>query len=70
MIDNTLVECLNKCINLLKEKFGGSSLASSIGVSLRTGYAESTDLNFSNAYKMCHFFDKKIDLFIRVNNKK
>jgi hypothetical protein len=70
VIDHSLVECLNSSINLLKEKFFDSSLTRFSGVSLRTGYEKSTDLNFLNTFQMCLFFDKKIDLFIRANNKK
>lgn len=70
IIDETLVECLNYSTEMLKDKFGGENLSLLFDVPLRTGCALETNFTFDSAYQMCEFFDRKIDLLLRLNKKK
>jgi hypothetical protein len=70
IIDETLVKSLNNSIEILKEKFGGNNLSMLFGVPLRSGYAKQTNFTFNTVFQMCKFFDRKVDLLLRLNKKR
>lgn len=66
-IDGALAECLKTSIEILNKKFGGENISMLFGAPLNFGYAEETNFGFNDVFEMCQFFDKKIELLLRVN---
>lgn len=64
-IDESLVDCLQASINLLKNKFGGMILSEVSGSPLKIGAGEETSLRFDDTFNLCDFFDQKINLLIK-----
>ena len=66
IIDESLLECLNNSIEILREKFGGINLSMLSNIPLKTGYDKETKFTFNNAFQMVRFFNKRIDLLLNV----
>jgi hypothetical protein len=70
IIDESLVECLNNSIEILKEKFGGINLSMLSDFPLKSGYDNETKFTFDHAFQMVSFFNKKIASLLNVKKHK